>query len=310
MTSDAGFSHGRLARRIQRGEFAVTCELSPPRGATLEPLRRKAEQIHDWVDAATVTDGQGAQTRLSSWAGSIAVMRADVEPIMLLQCRDRNRLGLQADLLGAAGVGIPNVVLQTGDTAVHGDQPGALDVFDLDSLAAIRAAQGLKEKHMLSGRELPAAPEWLIGCVEDGTPADLHRVDRLAAKIEAGAQFVETQYVFDLQRFRRWMQAVRDRGLDRRCAILVGVGPITSVNGLAFLESLDDIYLPDEVKRRLHEVPEGQLTQAGVDLCVETIRVIREEPGVAGIYLLASNREQLIPQILEASGIGKRPPLV
>ena len=295
---------GRLESRLRAGEFALVCEMSPPRGASIAPLRRKAALVRDWVDAAVVTDGQGAQVRMAGWAGCLAVMSSDVEPVMLLQGRDRNRLAIQADLLGAAGASIPNVLMQTGDHASAGDQPEAAESVDLDSLAAIEAAAGMKRaKQLLSGRPLSRAPSWFIGCVENASAGGGARVRRLAAKADAGAEFVLTQYVFDLARFRDWMRRLRDEGLDQRVFVLAGVGPVMSRTALAFIEKLPDVYLPDSVRRRLLGVPEDRMAAEGIALAVETLQAIREEPAVAGAYLLTSNNEAVVGELLTRAGI-------
>jgi len=295
---------GRLETRLRAGEFAVACEISPPRGASIEPLRRKAALVRDWVDAALVTDGQGAQVRMAAWAGCLAMQSEGVEAVMLLQCRDRNRLAIQADLLGAAGSGIPSVLLQTGDRATAGEEPEAAESFDLDSVAAIQAASTLKsEKRLLSGRELSRPPAWFIGCVENATEGGNSRVRRLAAKVDAGAQFVLSQYVFDLERFRDWMRRLRDEGLTERVFVLPGVGPVLTRNALAFLDKLPDVYIPEPVRRRLLSVPEDQMAAEATALAVETLQAVREEPGVAGAYLLTSNNEAVIGELLTRAGI-------
>ncbi|MGE0059739.1 MAG: methylenetetrahydrofolate reductase [Dehalococcoidia bacterium] len=298
---------GRLEARLRASEFAVVCEMSPPRGASIEPLRRKAALVEGWVDAAVVTDGQGAQTRMAGWAGCLAVKAEGVEPVMLLQGRDRNRLALQADLLGAAGASIPNVLLQTGDHAAAGDHPEAAESFDLDSLAAIRAATNMKQhRQLMSGRELSAAPHWFIGCVENATSDDPRRVQRFEAKVEAGAQFVLTQYVFDLQRFEAWMRQVRDRGLDQRCYVLAGVGPVLTPGALRFLERLGDVHIPEATARSMRDLPENELATAGMALAVETLQALHAMPGVAGAYLLTSNHEQVVPELMTRAGIPSR----
>ena len=298
---------GRLETRLRGGGFGVVCEMSPPRSASIEPLRRKAALVRDWVDAAVVTDGQGAQVRMAGWAGCLAMQNEGVEPVMLLQARDRNRLAVQADLLGAAGAGLANVLLQSGDHASAGDQPEAAESFDLDSLGAIRAAAGMKrDKQLLSGRTLSRAPSWFIGCVENATAGGSGRVRRLASKVDAGAEFVLTQYVFDLDRFRDWMRRLRDEGLDQRIFVLPGVGPVMSRGALAFIEKLPDVYVPDAVRRRLLSVPEDRMAAEGMALAVETLQAIRDEPGVAGAYLLTSNNEAVIGELLTRAGV--RPP--
>lgn len=263
--------------------------------------------MRDWVDAAVVTDGQGAQVRMAAWAGCLAIKAEGVDPVMLVQCRDRNRIAIQSDLLGAAAAGIANVLLQTGDPASAGDEPAATEVFDLDSLSAISAASTMKtEKRLSGGRKLAASPRWFIGAVENASQAGDERVKRLARKVAAGAQFVLTQYVFDVGRLRDFMRRLRDEGLDKRCYVLPGVGPILSPGALSYIERLPDVYLPAAVRGRLLGVPEGRMEAEGLALAVETLQAVREVPGVAGAYLLASQHEGVIPELMAAAGLGKR----
>ena len=214
-TYQSATSH--LQAVLQRGRFAVTAEIGPPRGANISPIRRKARLLRDWVDAANVTDSQSAVVRMPSWAGCLVAMQEGVEPVMQLQCRDRNRIALQSDLLGAAALGIPNVLLLTGDHPRFGDHPDAKPVFDLDSIQLIWTARMMREQHkLLSGRELKPAPDWFIGAVENPFAPPLNwRAERLGKKVAVGAQFVQTQFIFDVALFTRWMEQVRDLGLDR-----------------------------------------------------------------------------------------------
>ena len=300
----------RLHAAILAGRFAVTAEIGPPRGATLAPIRRKARALKDWVDAANLTDGQSAVVRLASWATSLAVKEEGLEPVMQLQCRDRNRIGLQSDLLGAGAIGIPNVLLLTGDHPRFGDHPDAKPVFDLDSIQLVWTARTMRDqKRLLSGAELRQPPAWLIGAVENPfAPPQRFRAERLGKKIAAGAQFIQTQLIFDVPIFARWMEQVRDLGLDRRCAILAGVGPIRSPRALEHMRrDVPGLYIPDEVVRRLNGVPEDRVTEEGLRLCVETIQQVREIPGVAGAHIMAFvKEEEVVPELLERAGIGRR----
>ena len=223
---------GRLAHVLAAAQFAVTAEIGPPRGADAEPVRRKAALLRDWVDAVNITDNQGASVRLSSWAGSLAALSAGVAPIMQLTCRDRNRIALQSELISAAAMGIPNVLLMTGDHPRHGDHADAKPVFDLTSAELLSVARSMRDEgRLMSGRPIVPAPGWLIGAVENPAGPPEVSAARLAAKVAAGAQFVQTQFVFDVPAFARWMTRVRDLGLHEQCAILAGVGPILSAAG-------------------------------------------------------------------------------
>jgi len=299
-----------LQARLQEGKFVVTAELGPPRGAGVAPIRRKARLLRDWVDAANVTDGQSAVVRMSSWAGCVIAMQEGLEPVMQLQCRDRNRIALQADLLGAAGVGIPNVLLLTGDHMRFGDQPDAKGVFDLDSTTLVWMARTMRDQRKLqNGRELRQPPAWFIGAVENPFAPPLRfRAERLGKKVAAGAQFVQTQYIFDVPIFDRWMQQVRDLGLDKRCYVLAGVGPVKSLRALEHMRNeVPGMYVPDYVVDRLRGVPEARVSEEGLALCAEIVQQVREIPGVAGVHVMAFGWEEAVPEILERAGVGNRP---
>jgi methylenetetrahydrofolate reductase (NADPH) len=307
----AGRALSHLHGVLRRGDFAVTAEIGPPRSATLEPVRRKARLLREWVDAANVTDNQAAVARLASWAGCLGLLREGVEPVMQQQCRDRNRIALQTDLLGAWAVGIPNVVLMSGDHQKHGDHPEAKGVFDLDSVQLVWAARTMRDRaRLLSDRELMTPPRWLIGAVENPfAPPQEYRAERLGKKVAAGAQFVQTQLIYDVSVFARWMAKVRDLGLDRRCFVLAGVGPIKSMRALERMRhDIPGMYVPDEVARRLAGVPADRVAAEGLAICAEVIQQVRELPGVAGIHVMAVGWEQAVPEILERAGVGRRRP--
>jgi methylenetetrahydrofolate reductase (NADPH) len=302
-----------LRGRLASGEFAVTAELGPPRGADPGALLRKAEPLRGWVDAVNVTDNAGAHVRLASWAGCLLVAQAGIEPVMQLTCRDRNRLALQSDLLAAGAMGIPNVLLMTGDHPKFGDDPGASPVFDLDSVQLLWAARMMREEgRLISGRALTGRPGWLIGAVENPfAPPAGFRAARLAKKAAAGAEFVQTQFVFDVAAFGRWMTEVRDLGLDQRCRILAGVGPVRSLRVLDHLRTgVPGLFIPDEVDRRLRAVPAGQVADEGTRMCAEIIEQVRVIPGVSGVHVMALGYEHGIPGILERAGLARRDPAV
>ena len=300
--------YGRLHQRLLQDDFAITADVVPPRGATLSGIRRIASHLHDWIDAANITDGQGAVARMSSWAGSLALMQSDVEPVMQFSCRDRNRIALQADLLGASALGIPNILCITGDHPKFGDHPEAKPVFDFDSIQLLWTARTLRqEKRMLSGQKLSVAPSWFIGAVENPSAAPQRfRAERLGKKVAAGAQFIQTQFVFDVPIIARWMQQVRDLGLDGRVFILCGVGPIRSLRALHFLQSLPGVVIPDHVVRRMRGVPEDQMPREALALCSETIQQLREIEGINGVHIIASGDDDFIPEVLTRAGLPRR----
>jgi methylenetetrahydrofolate reductase (NADPH) len=313
MDPEAGAPAGTgagLRARLESGQFAVTAEIGPPRGAGPGAVRRKAAALRGWVDAVNITDNQGAHARMASWAGSLLAAQAGVEPVMQLTSRDRNRLALQADLLGAWAVGIPNVLLMAGDHPKFGDHPDATPVFDLDTVQLIGAARGMRDEGvLLSGQRLAVRPGWLIGAAENPftAPADSPTA-RLGAKAAAGAGFTQTQFVFDVPAFARWMAEVRAAGLEQRCRILAGVGPIRSVAALERLRALPGVHVPDEIGRRVRGAPAGRAEEEGLRLCAEIIDQVREIPGVSGIHVMAPGWEQGIPGILERAGLPRRDP--
>jgi methylenetetrahydrofolate reductase (NADPH) len=300
---------GRLRDALAAGRFAVTAEIGPPRGADATVIERKAALLRDWVDAANVTDNQGASVRLSSLAGSVLAMRAGLEPVMQLTCRDRNRMALQSDLLGAGALGVPNVLLLTGDHPVHGDHPDAQPVYDLDGVQLAWTARTLRDDGVLmSGQPIAGRPDWLIGTVENPfAPPAAFRARRLAKKVAAGAEFVQTQYVFDVEWFERWMAEVRALDIPARCRVLAGVGPVRSLRALEFLRSgVPGIHVPDHLERRLRGVPADRVADEGLALCAETIQRLAQIPGVAGVHVMAFGFEHGIPGILQRAGIGPR----
>jgi methylenetetrahydrofolate reductase (NADPH) len=308
---DAPRPLSNLHARLLSGEFTVTAELGPPRGAGVRDFRRKAQLLRDWIDAANVTDGQSAVVRMASWAGSLVAMQEGLEPVMQLQCRDRNRIALQADLLGASAVGIPNMLLLTGDHTRFGDQPDAKPVFDLDSINLVWMARAMRDQHrLLNGRDLRAPPSWLIGAVENPFAPPLRfRAERLGKKVAAGAQFVQTQYIFDIEVFANWMRQVRDLGLDKRCWVLAGIGPIKSLRALEFMRAeVPGMYVPDSVVHRLRGVPEDRVAEEGLALTAEIVQQVRDIPGVAGVHIMAFGWEEAVPEILERAGVPKRAP--
>ncbi len=305
-------------RRLAAGEFAVTAEIGPPRGADTAPVARKAALLRGWVDAVNITDNQSAAVRLSSLAGSLAALAVGVEPIMQLTCRDRNRIALQSELLSASALGVPNVVIMTGDHPRHGDHSDATPVFDLNSTQLLRVATDMRDRgRLMSGGELKPPPAWFLGAVEN-PPGPRRRSDadaadavdratyRLASKIEAGAQFVQTQFVFDVPAFAAWMTRIRDLGLHERCHILAGVGPVRSQRALAHLATIPGVVIPDHVVDRLAGASPERFRAEGEKLCAEIIAGLAEMPGVAGVHVMAIGAESSIPAILQQAGVPAR----
>jgi len=295
-----------LRERLASGSFAVTAEISPPRGASTSKITETAAQLKDWVDAVNVTDNQGSNVRLASWAGSLAVQRAGLDPVMQMTCRDRNRIALQSDLLGACALGIRNILVMTGDHPKFGDHPEAKPVFDLDSAQLLWTLRTMRDQHvLLSGRKLDPAPDCFLGAVENPfAPPVPFRAERLGKKVAAGAQFVQTQFVFDVPAFARWMAQVRDLGLHERCAVLAGVGAVRSVKALDYMRNhVPGVDVPDGTYQRLRAVPPEKTAAEGVKLAAEIIQQVSEIPGVSGVHLLVAGNERAVPDILEGAGI-------
>ena len=297
-------SRGRLERVLRRGEFAVTAELSPPDSADADEVHKAAEAYEGWVDGINATDGSGAHCHMSSIAVCAILTRIGYSPVLQISCRDYNRIAIQGSVLGAAALGVGNVLCLTGDGVQCGDHPEAKPVFDLDSISLLSVIRMMRdESRFLSGRKLTTPPRVFLGAAENpfAPPYDF-RVLRLAKKIAAGAQFVQTQYCFDMPLFRRFMAGVRDMGLDKQCFILVGVGPIASAKAARWMRAnVAGVHIPDSVIARL----EGAANQRaeGKRLCVELIQELREEPGVAGVHVMAYRQSQYLAEIVSESGV-------
>ncbi|HET6258835.1 methylenetetrahydrofolate reductase [Pseudonocardia sp.] len=295
---------GRLADALRTGRFAVTAEIGPPRGADVDEIRESAVLLRDWVDAANITDNQGAQVRVSSFAGSIVALAAGLEPVMQMTCRDRNRIALQSDLLSAGALGVPNLVLMTGDRPERGDHADATAVFDLSSSSLMTTARILRDEgRLLSGRAIDPPPQYLLGAVDTGAGVP----DRLEQKVADGAEFVQTQFVFDVDDFVVWIEKVRDLGLDHRCGILAGVGPVRSLRALEFIAGIPGVVIPPAFERRLRGVPAERVAAEGMAACAETVAALREVPGVAGVHVMAVGYERGVPEILDAAGLEPTP---
>jgi methylenetetrahydrofolate reductase (NADPH) len=304
---ETGEARSALDATLRAGRFAVTAEVTPPRGADPAVAIRKAEALRDWVDGINFTDNPSALVRMSSWGASVALMRSGIDPICQFTCRDRNRIALQSDLLGASAAGIPNVLLLTGDYIGFGDHPNAKEVFDLDSVQLVWMAATMRDEGKLqSGGEIRTRPNWFIGAVENPfAPPTRFRARRLGKKVAAGAQFIQTQFVFDLAAFETFMAEAVDLGLTEHCSILAGLGPVRSQRMLAHMRhDLPGIVIPDAIAKRLESATD--IEEEAVALCAETIEAVRAIPGVAGVHVMAYGFEQAIPDILSRAGISPR----
>ena len=308
--SQNGATIGQLESVLRSGQFAVTAELSPPDSSAADDIYEKASVFDGFVDALNATDGSGANCHMSSIAVCSLLLRRGYETVMQVSCRDRNRIAIQGDMLGAAALGQRNVLIITGDGVQAGDHPEAKPVFDLDSISALGMVCSMRdEAKFLSGRKITNPPQLFVGAAANPFAPPLEfRPQRLMKKVEAGAQFVQTQYCFDVPMLGEYMQKVRDYDLHNRVFILVGVGPIRSARGAEWMrKNVAGVRIPDDLIRRLR----GSRDQhgEGVRICVETIQQIKEIDGVCGIHLMAYRQEELVAQIIEESGVlGSRTP--
>jgi 5,10-methylenetetrahydrofolate reductase len=303
-------SRGRLERVLRRGEFAVTAELNPPDSADPEDVYDRVAPFEGWVDAINAVDASGANCHMSSVGICALLTRMGYAPVVQVACRDRNRIAIQGDILGAAAMGVANVLCLTGDGVQAGDQPGAMPVFDLDSISLLETARVMRDgARFLSGRKITSPPHIFLGAAANPfAPPYEFRPLRLAKKVQAGAQFVQTQYCFDAPLFRAFMQRVRDLGLDRKCFILVGVGPLASAKSARWIRAnVPGIHIPDLIIARL-EGAENQKRE-GKRICIEIMQECREIAGVSGVHVMAYRQEELVAEIVHESGVlaGRRP---
>ncbi|MCE5199458.1 MAG: methylenetetrahydrofolate reductase [Armatimonadota bacterium] len=300
-------SESNLERLLTDGQFVVCGEMSPPQGADKAAILKKCDYFRNVVDAVNLTDNQTAIVRMSSVMSSVFALEGGVEPIMQITCRDRNRLAQQSDILGAYAAGVRNVLCLTGDYMTFGNHPDAKGVFDLDSVQLIHTVADMNEGRFLCGEEMKTPPRMFIGGAANpfAEPFDL-RIMRLGKKIHAGMRFVQTQPVFDFPRFDRWIKAVRDEGYDREAYILAGVMPVKSVKALDYMrESVPGMSIDDEYIDRMKSADDPK--EEGVRICVETIKRLKETPGVSGVHIMPVMWESITPRIVEESGLLPRP---
>ncbi len=303
-------SSSRLERVLRSGRFAVTAELNPPDSADPEDVYKAAIVLSEVCDGINAVDASGAHCHMSSVAICALLTRAGYEPVYQVACRDRNRIAIQGDLLGAAAMGVRNVLCITGDDVSVGDQPEAKRVFDFDSVQLLRTARMMRDEAVfLSGRKLTTPPRLFLGAAANPfVPPYDWRPLRLAKKIAAGADFIQTQYCFDVPRLEKYMQRVRDLGLDEKAYILVGVGPLRSERAAEFMrDNVPGIVIPDAIIERLRKTPKMQKQDEGKRICTEIIQRVREIEGVAGVHVMAYRQEELVAQIVEEAGLLPRP---
>ena len=304
-------SGSSLEKVFEAGHFAVTAELGPPAGSDVEYVRKKAELLRGVADAVNVTDNQTAIVRMSSAAVSALLVQMGVEPVMQMVCRDRNRIAAQSDILGAVALGVRNLTCLTGDHQSWGNQAGAKKVFDIDSVQLISAARRMRDEHRLIGsdEDLLGEVPLLIGAAANpfAKPFEF-RALRLAKKVEAGADYVQTQCVFDVPMFAEWMKAVRELGVHRRCRILAGIIPLKSAGMTRYMvEHVPGVVIPEWIVKRMTEAPKGKATETGLAICAQIIQEVRQIEGVAGIHVMAIEWEQRVREIVQTAGLLPRP---
>src|SRR5688572_10728688 len=303
-------SRGRLERVLRRGEFAVTAELNPPDSADPEDVYDRVAPFEGWVDAINAVDASGANCHMSSVGICALLTRMGYAPVLQVACRDRNRIAIQGDVLGAAAMGVANVLCLTGDGVQAGDQPGAMPVFDLDSISLLETVRTMRdEARFLSGRKITSPPHIFVGAAANPFAPPLEfRPLRLAKKVEAGAQFAQTQYCFDLPLFRAFMERVRDLGLHEKCFVLAGVGPLASARSAKWIRAnVPGIHIPDAIIARLEGAQNQRLE--GKKICIEIMQECREIAGVSGVHVMAYRQEELVAEIVHESGVlaGRQP---
>ncbi len=296
-----------LREKLLKGNFAVTGELGPPRGSDAEAVRKKAAMLKGAIDAVNITDNQTAVVRMSSLAASVICRNEGLEPVMQLTVRDRNRIALQSDLLGAAALGIENVLCLSGDHQSFGDQPGARGVNDIDSIQLIYTARRIcdEKKILHSEKELTMAPSLLIGAVcNPFAEPKVYRPVRLKKKIDAGARFIQTQCIYDLAAFREFMKRVVDMGLHERAFLLAGVMPLKSAGMASYLnEHVPGVIVPDHMINRIKGVSKDRAADEGIAMCCEIISELKTVEGVRGVHIMAVEWEHRVREIVERAGL-------
>lgn len=300
----------RLEKILAAGHLAVTSECGPPRGSDSEVITKKAELIKDHVDAVNITDNQTSVTRLCSLAACIRLKLMGLEPVLQMVTRDRNRIAMQSDILGAASFDINNILCLSGDHQSFGDCPQGQNVHDLDSMQLLQTVRHMRDAgKFLGGDDIQRAPQMFVGAAANpfADPFEI-RVPRLAKKIAAGAEFIQTQCIYNLDKFEHWMQLVRDRGLHEKVYILAGLTPLKSAGMARYMKKrVPGMDVPDDIVKRMADTPKEKQADEGVNICVESIQRLKEIEGVSGFHVMAIEWEEKVPEIVERAGLYPRP---
>ena len=299
-----------LEKVLASGNLAVTSECGPPRGAVPEKIKEKGDLLRGVVDAVNVTDNQTAMVRMSSFAASVFLKQMGLHPVLQMVTRDRNRLAMQADIIGAYSHGIDTMLCLSGDHPHFGDHPMAAGVHDIDSIQFIRMVKNMRDEGTFQGgADIENPPRMFIGAAANpfADPFEL-RVARLAKKVAAGVDFIQTQCIYNLDKFEKWMDGVRARGLHEKCYILAGITPMKSAAMARYMKNkVPGMDVPDEVVNRMAGVPKEKQAEEGINVCVESIQRLKEVRGVAGFHIMAIEWEKKVPEIVERAGLLPRP---
>ena len=305
-------SGSNLEKVLSEGKFAVTGELGPPRGADANVVKEKAQYLKGMVDSVNITDNQTAVVRMSSWAASTLLIQEGLEPNYQMVCRDRNRIAMQSDILGAYALGIRNILCLSGDHQLFGDHPKSKKVFDIDSIQLISMVKKMRDEgKFLNGEDISEPPRMFIGAAANpfGEPYEF-RVYRLAKKIEAGADFIQTQCIYNMERFREWVKQANDMGLTEKVYILAGVTPMKALGMARYMQkNVPGMDVPDWVIERLKGVEKKKQAEEGIAICCEQIEEFKETKGIAGVHVMAIEWEKRVPEIVEKAKLLPRPAL-
>jgi methylenetetrahydrofolate reductase (NADPH) len=300
----------RLEKILKSGQFAVTAECGPPRGADANVIREKCKLLKGNADAFNITDNQTSVVRMSSIASAVVMMQEGMEPIMQMVCRDRNRIAIQSDILGGAALGIKNMLCLSGDHQKFGDHPQAKNVFDIDSIQLISTVRRMRDEgKFLGGEEIKGVPKLFVGAAANpfADPFEI-RVPRLAKKVRAGVEFIQTQCIFNLKKFGEWMKQVVDRGLHEKVYILGGVTPFKSFGMARYMaKNVPGMDVPDDLLQRMKDTPKEKQAEEGIKIAVEAIQQLREMTGIAGVHIMAIEWEEKVHEIASNAGLLPRP---
>lgn len=303
-------SGSNLEKVLKAGHFAFTGEVGPPRGTDVEAVKKKAGFLKGMVDSVNITDNQTAMVRMSSWAASIILLSEGLEPNYQMVCRDRNRLAMQSDILGASAHGIKNMLCLSGDHQQFGDHPQAKGVFDIDSMQLISMVKNMRDDgKFLGGADIVSPPEIFIGAAANPFADPFEwRVHRLAKKINAGADFIQTQCIYNMGKMREWIKQANDMGLTEKVYILAGVTPMKGLGMARYMKkSVPGMDVPDEIINRLKGVDKKKQADEGIKMACEQIEEFKEMKGVAGVHLMAIEWEHKVPEIAELAKVLPRP---